>query len=202
MFAAGAKLSDSVTQQQALAEVRRQKKLDFEPGKGWWPSASNYLLLGEVAAEASGQSLPDVLRERVFAPLSLQLTMDEGAESVRGYQRGPGGSFVEVDDNWQTVGDAGIHATPTELVRWADNFRTGKLGGEELVRQQTEPRGPVGDDLYYYGAGMLISAEGALYQDHFWDTFGYLEVSPDRRMQFALACKPATIPASTAPARS
>ena len=32
------------------------------------------------------------------------------------------------DSMWEVLGPAGIQATPSDLVRWADNYRTGTMG--------------------------------------------------------------------------
>jgi CubicO group peptidase (beta-lactamase class C family) len=46
---------------------------------------------------------------------------------------------------WEQVGDGAIHTTPSQLVRWADNYRTGKVGGSELLRAQLAGAVETGD---------------------------------------------------------
>jgi CubicO group peptidase (beta-lactamase class C family) len=90
--------------------------------------------------------LPQVLAERVFEPLGLDMTMDPSAQlpdKAISYRKVLGGNYEVVDWAWTQVRDGGIQATPSELVRWADNFRTGDLGGSTLhMPSSPTPRGP------------------------------------------------------------
>jgi hypothetical protein len=54
-------------------------------------------------------------------------------------------------------GDAGIQTTPSELVRWADNYRTGQVGGDRLLADVLPEDGPSD-----YGAGIFELDEGAV----------------------------------------
>jgi hypothetical protein len=74
-------------------------------------------------------------------------------------------------------------------VRWADNYRTGHLGGSQLVDAQlrgTTPTGPGGDR---YAAGIIVTPDGAL--THTGDWAGFLttfHVAADRRIAVAVSC--------------
>jgi CubicO group peptidase (beta-lactamase class C family) len=121
--------------QQALATLRTAK-LSFRPGSDWEYSNSNYLLLREVVRKVVGESLPRFVQERIFTPLSLDMVMEPHAP-IRGkavsYRHGPSSASSEANVPYEQVGDAGIQTTPGELVRWADNYRTGKVGGAVLT---------------------------------------------------------------------
>jgi CubicO group peptidase (beta-lactamase class C family) len=90
---------------------------------------------------------------------------------------------------WEQIGDGSIQTTPSELVRWADNYRTGRLGGSQLVDAQlrgTTPTGPGGDR---YAAGIIVTPDGAL--THTGDWAGFLttfHVAADRRIAVAVTC--------------
>jgi D-alanyl-D-alanine carboxypeptidase len=77
-----------------------EKPRQFAPGEGWAYHGSNYLVLRLLVEEATGTSLREALRERVFAPLGLERTdLVEGPlrnDCARGYIPGenpilPGG---------------------------------------------------------------------------------------------------------------
>jgi D-alanyl-D-alanine carboxypeptidase len=61
----------------------------FPPGHGWAYHGSNYIVLRLLVEEATGASLRDALRERIFAPLGLERTdLVEGplhGDCARGY---------------------------------------------------------------------------------------------------------------------
>jgi D-alanyl-D-alanine carboxypeptidase len=46
----------------------------FSPGEGWSYHGSNYIVLGLLVEEATGMTLREALRQRVFAPLGLERT--------------------------------------------------------------------------------------------------------------------------------
>jgi hypothetical protein len=55
----------------------------------------------------------------------------------------------------------GIQSTPGALVRWADNYRSGRLGGSQLLQTQlrgAEPRSEdaIGHEGSRYGAGIIF----------------------------------------------
>ena len=55
-----------------LETLRQVADLDFEPGSRYGYSNRGYLLLAEVVAAASGSSLADLARERIFEPLGMR----------------------------------------------------------------------------------------------------------------------------------
>ncbi|MGI8308843.1 serine hydrolase domain-containing protein [Saccharopolyspora hattusasensis] len=76
--------------------------LAYQPGEQWlYHTGSD--VLGVLIARASGKSLPDFLRERIFEPLGMR---DTGFHVPAGqlhrlapsYQAGPGGELVRRDD--------------------------------------------------------------------------------------------------------
>jgi CubicO group peptidase (beta-lactamase class C family) len=189
---------DPTTQTQALEALGTTAELQFAPGSIFRHSNSDYLLLAEIVRAATGSTLPQVLAERVFEPLGLDMTMDPSAQlpdKAISYRKVLGGNYEVVDWAWTQVGDGGILATPSELVRWADNFRTGDLGGSTLRYAQLAdaPRTSLSAserfDTERYGAGFFIGIDGGLFDLGEWE--GYttaLEITADRRVAAAVAC--------------
>ena len=74
-------------------------------------------------------------------------------------------------------------------MRWADNYRTGRLGGPQLIDTQlgtTTAAGPGGDR---YAAGIAITPEGALTHTGGWAGFSTtFDVSADHRVAVAVSC--------------
>jgi D-alanyl-D-alanine carboxypeptidase len=54
------------------------------PGTCWVYSNSNYVLLGQIAAMAGGDTPTDMLRQRFFDPLGMSRTFVQGVEPARG----------------------------------------------------------------------------------------------------------------------
>jgi CubicO group peptidase (beta-lactamase class C family) len=78
---------------------------------------------------------------------------------ARAYSQ-PGSEFEEVDGHIYFLGPGGIWSTPADLVRWADNYRTGNVGGPALMRVLDGAQDTGLDSAPWtgarYGAGIFI----------------------------------------------
>ena len=189
---------DTTTQTQAVQAIAATTELQFAPESRFRYSSSDYLLLAEIVHVVTGMPLPQILEQRVFEPLELDMTMDPSAQlpdKAVSYRRDLGSSYEAIDWAWEQVGDGGVQTTPSELVRWADNFRTGQLGGSTLQYAQlaNAPRTSLSVSERFeaerYGAGFYIGIDGGLFDLGEWEGFTTaLEITPDRRVAAAVAC--------------
>jgi CubicO group peptidase (beta-lactamase class C family) len=203
---AGMAVTDRTTQRDAIEAVAAVPEPRFPPGLRFEYSSSNYVLLAQVVQQAGQQELPDFARERIFEPLDLRMTADPfgsspdntSESSARSYLRGPTNDRWEpAGSRWEQVGDGAVQTTPSELVRWADNYRTGRLGGDRLLDDQLADPADAGEGGY--GAGIVIQREGSLWHGGAWA--GYLSdfwVSKDRRTAVAVTCNGDRGPSSAA----
>ncbi|KQH78573.1 hypothetical protein AO501_26005 [Mycobacterium gordonae] len=189
----GFSYADRTTEAQALQALAGAPELVFKPGARFEYSNSNYLLLGEIVHRLSGKPLPDYLSSEIFTPLSLTMVMDPNAKipaKALSYTETQGSGYQAADSKWEQVGDGGIQTTPSQLVRWADNYRTGKVGGPSLLDAQLSgavPTEPGSGDRY--GAGIYSLANGMLDHDGAWAGFvTAFRVSSDRRTSVAISC--------------
>ena len=193
----GAGMHDPASQDDALEAIAARTTLDPPPGTEFEYSNSNYVLLAEVVRGAAGRPLADVVQERIATPLDLDLTVDPSGAApdnpdpshALAYVLPPGEEdWQPGGSNWQQVGDGSVQTTSPELVRWADNYRTGRVGGEELLAAQVEGGADTGDGGRY-GAGIAEQRDGSLGHNGSWA--GYLSdfwVSADRRTAIAVTC--------------
>ena len=101
-----------------------------------------------MVQRVSGQSLGQFLASRVFEPLNLDMAVEPGeraADVAVGYQQ-LNQQLAPVDPRWQQVGDGAVITTPTELARWGDNYRTGQIGGPQLLKAVTDGSVPTASD--------------------------------------------------------
>ena len=189
----GVPLTTPTTQQDALDALAEVTDLRPEPGTTHEYSNSNYLLLAEVVKAASGQALPEFLATRVFTPLDLEMAVQPGgrpADVAVGYQQ-LNRALSPIHPQWQQVGDGSILTTPTELVRWADNYRTGRVGGSPLLKAVEDGSVATVNDPQAprYGAGIYLLPDGSL--GHYGGWAGHvsvLSIAPDRRTAIAASC--------------
>jgi CubicO group peptidase (beta-lactamase class C family) len=195
LLGAGHDLADRTTQAQAV-QALGTVRLGFVPGSRFEYSNSNYLLLAEIVHRVSGQRLPDFLTDQVFEPLDLDMVMDKVAAipgkatpyTLDTPNPSTPGAPVAGGSGWAQVGSGGIQTTPVELVRWADNYRTGRVGGQDLLDAQLADA--VDDDQgSRYGAGIARRPDGTLLHSGGWDGFvAHFQVSPDRKLAVAVTC--------------
>ncbi len=124
----------------------------FPPGTGYHYSNTNFVLLGLVVEEATGQSLGEVFRDRFFGPLELDATFCQcdgppPAGSARGYLVRPTGP-VGLDDGTDyrptksaaTVAFAAgdIVSTAGALADWVRSVYGGHLVEPESLALMTD----------------------------------------------------------------
>jgi CubicO group peptidase (beta-lactamase class C family) len=173
--------SQAADQQTTMDAIRREKKLDA--GTGYEYSNSNYVLLAEVVARVSGQTLPEFLADRIFSPLGLDMVVAPTLHAPD--------IALSYDDNlnlqeagWTSYGHTGIITTPSELARWGDQYRAGDIIQDDFaVGAVDEGAGEL------YAAGMDIEVDGDL--NHTGRMGGYITdftVSADRETTIAVMC--------------
>ncbi|WP_231639691.1 serine hydrolase domain-containing protein [Mycobacterium sp. Marseille-P9652] len=183
---------DRTTEEQALQAVADIPRLDFAPGSQFEYSNSNYLLLGEIVHRVARVPLAQFLSAEIFRPLGLDMVLDPTgslpakAIAYEAYEKDGGGYRASIS-GWEQVGDGGIQTTPSQLVVWGDNYRTGRVGGSELLEAQLAGAVPTGPDRY--GAGIYLMADGSLDHDGIWSGFvTAFRVSKDRATSVAVSC--------------
>ena len=136
---AGIATEDLTGDRETLAMLARQKQTNFEPGAEWLYSNTGYFLLSVVVKRASGKTLPQFARERIFEPLGMHDTHIHDDHTLivphraTGYEpREQGGFGIDMSDFEQT-GDGAVMTTLEDLARWDENFYSPKVGGPALL---------------------------------------------------------------------
>ena len=184
---AGIGFSDPADHASVLAAIARDDEL--VEGDGYAYSNSHYVLLARVVENVSGQRFADVIEERIAEPLGLDLPLGPGLvapDVATPYDA----DLAELRGGWTAYGHSGIITTPTELVRWGDQYRLGELVQGDIAAEAAlvldendQPNGEL------YAAGLRIEPDGSLYHSGRWG--GYLSdftVTPDRETVIAVAC--------------
>ena len=65
-----------------LIAFEQGQPAEFAPGEGWQYSNTNYVLLGMVIEQVTGQSIADVFAERLFGPLGMTDTVFPGSSNA------------------------------------------------------------------------------------------------------------------------
>ncbi len=137
---------------------------DFAPGERVQYSNSNYILLGMIVEQVTGQPFGAVVRERILDPLgmtqtSVPTTPDMPEPFSRGYDRGdPGEALRDVTRSNPGIpwASGSMISTLADLGIWAEALATGALLSPELQQARLQigvmAEGPVS---LGYGLGIL-----------------------------------------------
>jgi len=121
------------------------KPLLFEPGTAYHYSNSNYILVGSILEQVTGQPLHRLIRERILAPLGLNHTFNGyenfGSEKrVHGYVR-KRGRIMDTYPVYSHYGlaDSGIHSTADELALFLKSlFTTEAILSKHMLAEMTK----------------------------------------------------------------
>ncbi|WP_159045252.1 serine hydrolase domain-containing protein [Streptomyces sp. WM6373] len=195
--AKGVEVTDPAGQPEAIAAVLASRP-EGPPGKRFSYSNSNYVLLAHVVEKVTGKPFPAFLQQEFFTPLHLRMALSPAVDvpgKAKSYAE-KDGSFTPDASPWKQYGDGSVQTTPGEMVRWADNYRTGRVGGPALLTAVTRGAVGVGDVLRgrgieagRYGAGMLLLPDNSLVHRGDWEQFhSTFKVSPDRNTAVTVGC--------------
>jgi D-alanyl-D-alanine carboxypeptidase len=138
----------------------------FAPGKGFFYSNTNFLLLGQIAEKVTGQPVGRLLRQRIFAPLGMTETSYPYSTAMpapywNGYtDQDPTGTGSKILDatHWNPTGfgAAGqVVSTLADMRTWAKAVGTGALLSKAAFREHltANPFAVKGAKKYDFGIG-------------------------------------------------
>jgi CubicO group peptidase (beta-lactamase class C family) len=184
---AGWRGSDLRTQEDVLHFVANQRELNFSPGTEQLYSNTGYVLLAEMVARITGQTIREFAEENIFRPLGMTNTHfhDDHFEIIKNrayaYASRRDGSFAIETPASEMVGSTGLFTTVEDLAKWVANFTHRRVGGEEGV-DLLLTRGKLdnGEVLPFLGSGLAFST----HKGNEWVGFGGHH--PGYRSEFAI----------------
>lgn len=142
----------------ALIALVARSPLMFKPGSRSWYSNTNYLVLGLILQEASGEPLPRLLRGRIFGPLALHSaglppTLAKAPPLAHGYE---GRKDVTSDLSWLWAA-GGVLSNAGDVARFYDDLFAGKVVSGPLLRAMRSQRPETNHTLPFSGYGLGIA---------------------------------------------
>ena len=131
--------TDTTTTADVTWLLQAQRELNFIPGDEYQYSNSNYILLAKICEQVSGQAFADFCQARIFKPLAMNCTFINDSifklipGRAFGYYNGEDGVWFNAPLNDSVVGPTNIYTTVEDLLKWDENFYTGKAGGMQVV---------------------------------------------------------------------
>lgn len=126
----------------ALLDTFRSQAPIFEPGERYQYSNTNYTLLTFIAEDLTGESFPNLLRQRILAPLSLQNTYYGGPiapteNEARSYRKLEQWERASETDMSVPRGAGAMVSTADDLNRFFSALLEGELLADSTVAQMT-----------------------------------------------------------------
>jgi CubicO group peptidase (beta-lactamase class C family) len=150
-------------------EAARHSPSDWPPGSRWSYGNVNYLMLGLIVERLTGQSLPDVFRDRFFNPLQLTSfrlcppqTGDVPGEA-RGHVNRDGKLVPHPPENTSLFrGAGGFCGSAVDVARWMRALATNKVVSARSYREMTTPAKLSNGRRAEYGFAMDLGSHDSL----------------------------------------
>ena len=199
--------SSAFSEEEGITLLKRQKALTIAPGSDYRYSRSGYLLLAHVIRKISGKSIHDFANEHIFEPLGMENTYIYDDVNKQSRQKAIGYTYQEethtIDDrkNYLAVGDAGVHTTMEDFLKWMANFKANRLQVNDFAERMFT-RGKLNNGSpMSYALGLEHSSFGAVdfvAHNGYWGSFTamFLEY-PDHELSIAVFSNNGNISAPT-----
>ncbi len=160
-----------------LVEFAVEHGLQFAPGTAYSYSNTNYILLGMVTAEATGDGWASQVRLRLLEPLGLEATFIEGEEEIPGGTvRGHLGGLEATDTIDMSLAWAAgcVVADSDDMLTWIDALLVGEALSDDARELLLTP-GQLDDGTSTpYGLGVRIyPSEPGTWIGHTGSTMGF-----------------------------
>ncbi len=135
--------------------------VDFAPGTNWSYNNGGYMLLTAAIEAIAGQTLDDLLRERIFAPVGMHDTLmrrwDDGfvPNSATLHFRRPDGRFTRDYMAMEVSGAGGLVSTMDDMLRWLKHMDAPIVGSAETWRVMRAPQMLANGTSCGYGLGLI-----------------------------------------------
>ncbi len=204
---------DSVTtNDDVIATLQELPAPVTEPGATYLYSNTDYVLLAEIAAAATGETFAALLQNRIFEPAQADMILDPTHTApgiaVAYYRQNDDQPWAPIASGWAQVGDGSITTTPEQLARWSSQYWSPTIGGPTINDERIANAAETGLPLFgglQYGAGVLTghldSGEMFIGHEGQWGAFSTSwGVVPDARLAVAVSCNVTGLVPSELPA--
>ncbi len=134
----GVDLGQPCEPQDLLDAVCRQRGLNFPPNTRYLYSNSNFMLLGRIVEQISGEALAAFLDSRIFAPLGMTMTRHTPSTTelvpglATGYVATPNG-WCRARHGFPLHGEGGLVSSVEDLALWHAQFGVPAQHGAALA---------------------------------------------------------------------
>ena len=203
---AGRRDEDAWDNRVVLQMTARQSQLNFAPGDEYLYSNTGYTLLATIVERATATPFAVFADANMFKPLGMEVTHYHVDASRLVHHRalaygGIGGRWTLDTPINERAGAGGLYTNIPDLLKWDENFYTGRVGGPEVLKQ-IQKQGTLNDGkTLAYAWGLEIGAyRGLPIVEHGGALGGYrahIMRFPSQHTSVALLCNTSSIAPAT-----
>lgn len=162
-----------------MVDLIKDRELEFEPGEIFKYRNTNYLLLGMIVEQITGQSLEDYLQTNILKPLNMESTGVSYGKDQVSLDASPYTGFIEVQEIndkailSQAYGAGNMYSTVEDLYRWDRALKTEKLVKQETLNEIFKKRITTSEDDGYGYGWMIGDTDDGRWVGHGGNTFGF-----------------------------
>jgi CubicO group peptidase (beta-lactamase class C family) len=154
---------DAITMLSQISEPR------FAAGSKWEYSNSGYVVLGQIAEQASGMSFPAFLKMNVFDPLGMKTTMVSDQILAPALNRAI--SYSPTADGFKNAdytplnriyGDGNVNTSVEDMIKWDQALYTDRLVKQSTLSEAFTPARLNDGSATNYGFGWTIGTVNGL----------------------------------------
>ena len=197
MDLAGINIDSVTTDEDALRIITQQKALNFAPGSDWLYSNTGFFLQSVIVKRVSGKTLREFAAENIFASLGMTHTQFRDEHTALIPNRAMAYDPKEKKDGYtlsvsyfEQTGDGAVHTSVEDLLKWDENFYSGKVGGKEFLAEIQEQGKLNNGKVLDYAKGLFIADYRGLHTvSHGGSWGGYrAELLRFPEQHFSVAC--------------
>jgi CubicO group peptidase (beta-lactamase class C family) len=159
---AGWRLDDVITRDHIMKVVGNQRALNFKPGEQHNYCNTGYTLMAEIVSRVTGTPFPRWTKENIFNPLGMSSTLfyDDHEKVVpnRAYSyQVSDTTFKKSVLSYANVGATSLFTTAEDLLKWADNFNSMKVGNADVMKIMEQRFVLTNGDTIDYAFGQVVN---------------------------------------------
>ena len=162
-------IGEEPTAREAIKMLAQIAEPRFAPGDKWEYSNSGYVVLGQIAEQASGMSFPAFMKAHVFDPLGMTSTIVsdqiKAPSPNRAVSYAPAGTGFRNADYTplnRIFGDGNVNTSVEDMFKWDQALYTDRLVKQATLAEAFTPAKLNNGSMTEYGFGWTIGGVNGL----------------------------------------
>ena len=170
----GVRLDDSMSQEDAIKLVYRQRKLNCKPGTETIYSNTDHLLLAQIVQSVTGKSLAEYAENVLFRPANMQHAIFQVSRNAilpdraLSYVKIAQNHEIALPMNYEVIGPTGLWLSGADLTAWL-KLLDRRVGNTDRVLTAMEIPSALSEDKpLKWGSGLRLGSRAGL-QEYYHD---------------------------------